>query len=135
MRIGAHSPAVERGQDASFATRLGIVQCGIRLVSVDVQRAASGEVERLRGELAAAQKQSRQTKQPARRFRHFIWRTRDSWSRARRVVAKAEWTGGEANPRFVVTSLTREEHEARHFYEQGLLRPRGYAKPHQRVPA
>jgi len=25
---------------------------------------------------------------------------------------------GEANPRFVVTSLTREEHEARHLYEK-----------------
>ena len=36
----------------------------------------------------------------------------------RRVVAKAEWTGGEANPRFVVTSLAREEHEARHLYEK-----------------
>jgi hypothetical protein len=48
----------------------------------------------------------------------FAWRTRDSWSCARRVVAKAEWTGGKANPRFVVTSLTREEHEARHPYEQ-----------------
>ena len=41
-----------------------------------------------------------------------------SWSRERRVVAKAEWTGGEANPRFVVTSLGREEHEARHLYEK-----------------
>ncbi len=37
---------------------------------------------------------------------------------ARRVVAKAEWTGGEANPRFVVTSLARDEHEARHLYEK-----------------
>ena len=36
----------------------------------------------------------------------------------RRVVGKAEWTGGEANPRFVVTSLTREEHQARHLYEK-----------------
>ena len=44
--------------------------------------------------------------------------TRDSWSRQRRVVAKAEWTQGEANPRFVVTSLTREEHQARHLYEK-----------------
>jgi Transposase DDE domain group 1 len=34
------------------------------------------------------------------------------------VVAKAEWTGGEANPRFVVTSLSREEHEGRHLYEK-----------------
>jgi hypothetical protein len=31
---------------------------------------------------------------------------------------KAEWTQGEANPRFVVTSLSREEHEARHLYEK-----------------
>lgn len=64
-----------------------------------------------------------------RRFKDFIWRTRDSWSRERRVVAKAEWTGGEANPRFVVTSLTREEHNGQHLYEpaplrEGLLRPR-----------
>ena len=53
-----------------------------------------------------------------RRFRDFTWQTRKSWSRERRVVAKAEWTGGEANPRFVVTSLAREEHEARHLYEK-----------------
>jgi hypothetical protein len=32
-------------------------------------------------------------------------------------VAKAEWTEGKANPRFVVTSLGREEHEARHLYD------------------
>ena len=48
----------------------------------------------------------------------FSWRTRQSWSRARRVVAKAGWTQGAAYPRFVVTSLTREEHEARHLYEK-----------------
>ena len=38
-----------------------------------------------------------------------MWTTRESWSRPRRVVAKAEWTNGEANPRFVVTSLTRAD--------------------------
>jgi len=42
----------------------------------------------------------------------------DSWSRERRVVAKAEWTGGGANPRFLVTSLSRAEHQARHLYEK-----------------
>ena len=51
-------------------------------------------------------------------MQRFTWQTRKSWSRERRVVAKAEWTGGEANPRFVVTSLAREEHEARHLYEK-----------------
>ena len=33
-------------------------------------------------------------------------------------MAKAEWTGGKANPRFVVTSLGRSEHAARHLYEK-----------------
>jgi hypothetical protein len=74
-----------------------------------------GEIE---GELAAAQEQSQKTEKPARRFKDFMWQTRQSWSRERRVVAKAEWTEGKANPRFVVTSLGREEHEARHLYEK-----------------
>ena len=41
-----------------------------------------------------------------------------SWSRRRRVVAKAEWTKDEANPRFVVTSLTRAECKASYLYEK-----------------
>ena len=44
--------------------------------------------------------------------------TRSSWSCQRRVVAKAEWTKDEANPRFVVTSLTRAECKARYLYEK-----------------
>jgi len=70
------------------------------------------------GELAEAAEESRQTGKPARRFKDFVWRTRDSWSRARRVVAKAEWTQGEANPRFIVTSLTDEDGDARKLYEE-----------------
>ncbi len=72
----------------------------------------------IEAELAAAAEQSRQTEKPARRFKDFTWQTRKSWNRERRVEAKAEWTGGEANPRFVVTSLAREAHEARHLYEK-----------------
>lgn len=54
---------------------------------------------------------------PARVFRDFLWTTKDSWSRRRRVIAKAEWTRGEANPRFLVTSLTGEDAMARPLYE------------------
>jgi hypothetical protein len=75
-------------------------------------------VAAIEAELAEAALLSQQTGKPARRFKDFRWRTRDSWSAERRVVAKAEWTGGEANPRFVVTSLSRQEHEAPHLYEQ-----------------
>ena len=53
-----------------------------------------------------------------RRFKEFSRTTLDSWSRERRVIAKAEWTQGEANPRFVVTSLSREETGARRLYEK-----------------
>jgi hypothetical protein len=68
-------------------------------------------------ELAAAQAAAEQTGHPARRFKDFQWRTLDSWSQERRVVAKAEWTHGEANPRFVVTSLKRSEAATRQLYE------------------
>ena len=69
-------------------------------------------------ELARAEAKSRRTGKPARRFKDFTWTTRGSWSRSRRVVAKAEWTEGEANPRFVVTSLARAECKARYLYEK-----------------
>jgi Transposase DDE domain group 1 len=85
------------------------------LLGLAKNRRLVGEIET---ELAAAQEQSQRIEKPARRFKDFTWQTRESWSRARRVVAKAEWTKGEANPRFVVTSLAREEHEARHLYEK-----------------
>jgi hypothetical protein len=75
-------------------------------------------VAEIAAELAAAEADSKATGQPARRFQEFQWSTRDSWSRQRRVVAKAEWTAGAANPRFVVTSLSREEVEPRRLYEE-----------------
>jgi hypothetical protein len=75
-------------------------------------------VKEIEAELAEAAALSQQTGKAARRFKDFMWITRNSWSRQRRVVAKAEWTKGEANPRFVVTSLARAEHEARHLYEK-----------------
>jgi hypothetical protein len=75
-------------------------------------------VDEISGELAEAAAESRRTGKPARRFKDFMWTTLDSWSRRRRVVAKAEHTPGKDNPRFVVTSLGRDEANARHLYEK-----------------
>ena len=72
----------------------------------------------IENELAAAQSASEASGKPARRFKEFSWTTLDSWSRQRRVIAKAEWTQGEANPRFIVTSLSRAEAKARRLYEK-----------------
>ena len=41
----------------------------------------------------------------ARAFAELRYRTRESWSRERRVVGKAELTGGKENPRFIVTNI------------------------------
>ena len=59
-----------------------------------------------------------QTGQASRIFSEFFYRTKKSWSASRRVVAKAEHLSKGSNPRFVVTSLPREEMEGRPLYEE-----------------
>jgi Transposase DDE domain group 1 len=75
-------------------------------------------VGEIAAELAAAEADSKASGQPARRFTEFPWSTRDSWSRRRRVIAKAEWTAGAANPRFVVTSLHADDAAPQRLYEE-----------------
>jgi hypothetical protein len=65
-------------------------------------------------ELVEARDESRASGQPARRFKKLTWSTLKSWSRKRRVIVKVEWTKGEANPRFIVTSLTIADGDGRH---------------------
>ena len=68
-------------------------------------------------ELQAARAAAERTGKPARRFKDVTWSTLDSWAHPRRVIGKAEWTTGAANPRFVVTSLKSDEIDARRLYE------------------
>ena len=78
--------------------------------------------ERLKRELAEALSQARdqyhQTGQAARVFKDFVYQTKDSWSRGRRVIGKAEYLAKGENPRFVVTSLSADEVDARTLYEK-----------------
>ena len=78
--------------------------------------------ERLRRKIGRAMREAKQehrrTGKPARVFTEFFYRTRNSWSRRRRVVAKAEHIEGKENPRYVVTSLPAEAWPARELYEQ-----------------
>ena len=78
--------------------------------------------ERLEAEIAdliaQARSQQQQTQQAARVFGEFSYQTRKSWSRARRVVAKAEYLDKGPNPRFVVTSLGAEAWPKQALYEQ-----------------
>ena len=87
--------------------------------------------ERLRSlieeEIEQAAQRQQQTGRPARVFTEFEYQTRQSWSRARRVVAKAEQLPGKENPRYVVTSLDAESWPAQALYEQ-LYCERGEAE-------
>jgi Transposase DDE domain group 1 len=60
-------------------------------------------------ELAEAKAIFAATAKPVRIFKELDYRTGDSWSRSRRVVAKAEHLEKGSNPRFIVTSLPREQ--------------------------
>jgi Transposase DDE domain group 1 len=73
-------------------------------------------VEAIADDLALAEATSLVQGGPARRFAAFAWRTLDSWSRERHVVAKAEHLQKGANPRFVVTSLAADEIDDRTLY-------------------
>jgi len=50
----------------------------------------------------------RQSGKAARVFKDIVYQTKKSWSRARRVIGKAEYLAKGENPRFVVTSLSAE---------------------------
>jgi Transposase DDE domain group 1 len=69
-------------------------------------------------EMAQAAAQYEQTKAPARVFTEFLYATEKTWSRQRRVIAKAEHIAKGANPRFVVTSLSQEQMAGRELYEK-----------------
>ncbi len=75
-------------------------------------------------ELELAKAESAATGEPARRFKDFMYQTKKSWSRERRVIGKAEYLPKGANPRFVVTSLSDEEYDGRSVYED-VYCPRG----------
>src|SRR3954453_18114634 len=73
--------------------------------------AIAAELEEVRGRFEA-------TGQPARVFAELRYQTLKTWSRERRVVAKAEHLSKGPNPRFVVTSLSAEGRAAQLLYEE-----------------
>jgi hypothetical protein len=68
-------------------------------------------------ELQQAQQLHEETNRAARVYKDFRYETLKSWSRKRRVVAKAEYLDKGSNPRFIVTSINRQRMVARTVYE------------------
>jgi hypothetical protein len=104
--------------DSGFAREAIMAWCEEFSVDYVFGLAKNARLNRVLGrELHQVQLECERTGQPARAFRDFIYETRKSWSRARRVVGKAEHLPDKSNPRFVVTSLSSEEWDARALYE------------------
>jgi hypothetical protein len=104
--------------DSGFAREALMAWCEANRVNFLFGLARNERLEQaISTELMLAKFDSLRTGRSARRFKDFTWSTLDSWSRPRRVVGKAEVTGGDANPRFVVTSLKPSEVAAQHLYE------------------
>ena len=71
----------------------------------------------LADELDEARTRWEETGRVSRVYRDFVYQTRESWSRSRRVVGKAEHLEKGANPRFVVTTLSADDQPAAVLYE------------------
>ena len=75
-------------------------------------------MERVKKQARKAHIECKETGKAARRFKSFRYRTKESWSRYRRVVCKAEHLNKGSNTRFVVTSLKHSEYDAKTLYEK-----------------
>ena len=70
-------------------------------------------------EMTEAREKAQSSGKPARVFAEFEHETvSGSWSRKRRVVAKAEYLDNKENPRFVVTSLSAKIQPPQELYEK-----------------
>ena len=119
-QLRAHWPNVRiilRG-DSGFCREALMVWCEAEGVHYLFGVAQNARLNReIEPELAQAAALYEQTKEPVRLFKEFLYSTKETWSRPRRVVAKAEHLAKGANPRFVVSSLPAEEYAAQALYE------------------
>ena len=119
-RIRSRWPAVEIWirADSGFAREAILTWCEANGVEYVLGLARNRRLVRaIGGELEAVREEAGRTGEKARCFRDLRYRTKKSWSRERRVVAKAEQLGDKPNPRFVVTSLDAASYPAQALYQ------------------
>jgi len=105
--------------DSGFCREELLAWCENNAVDYVFGFARNQRLQRIIGRaLQQAKQEHRRTGKAARVFCEFAYRTKKSWSRARRVIAKAEQIEGKENPRYLVTSLGQEDWPAQKLYEQ-----------------
>lgn len=105
--------------DSGFCREELMAWCEQNHVGYVLGLARNSRLARIIGaQMKQARLQHRADGKAARVFTEFTYQTRQSWSRSRRVVAKAEYLDKGENPRFVVTSLSAKEWAAQDLYEK-----------------
>jgi hypothetical protein len=105
--------------DSGFAREELMSWCEDNGVDFVFGLARNPRLQRALGEeLMQARVRFEESGKAARVFKDFVYRTRKSWSRQRRVIGKAEHLTKGPNPRFLVTSLSREQRNAQMLYEK-----------------
>jgi len=105
--------------DSGFCREELMAWCEAHRVDYVFGLARNQHLRRIIGkQMHDAQMQHQATGKPARVFAEFYYRTHKSGSRARRVVAKAEYPDKGENPRFVVASLSADQWAAQDLYEK-----------------
>jgi hypothetical protein len=105
--------------DSGFAREALMSWCEVHGIGYVFGLARNRRLVRAIGHaLETARRQRQRTGAAARRFQELDYRTRKSWSRSRRVVAKAEVTLAGTNPRFIVTNLPMRQWPGRALYEE-----------------
>ena len=117
-RVWPEVRIIVRG-DSGFCREQLMAWCEAKQVDYALGLARNARLrEQIDEEMKTAAERQAATGEAAREFAEFDYQTFDSWSRERRVVAKAEQLEGKENPRYVVTSLSAEEWPARELYEE-----------------
>ena len=121
-RIRARWPGVGiivRG-DSGFCRDESMKWCEEQEVEYVLGLAKNPRLTKMIGEEMAETKRLHEASGEAQRvFAELRYRTHETWSCERRVVAKAEHMSAGENPRFIVTSFEVERWAGRELYEQG----------------
>ena len=106
--------------DSGFCREELMAWCEAHGVSYVVGLPRNGRLRQMiEPQMQEAARQHEQTGKAARVFTEFLYQTRKgSWTRVRRVAAKAEQIEGKENPRYVVTNLSEERWPAQALYEE-----------------
>lgn len=105
--------------DSGFAREELMAWCEAHAVDFVFGLARNKRLQRaLGGELEQARVLYEESQSASRVFKDFVYQTRKSWSRPRRVVGKAEHLAMGTNPRFLVTSLSDQAWAAQALYEK-----------------